>query len=190
MFRFLLKGRKSDMSDPQLTPDQAKFLLAVALPTIKKEQAVTKQVIEAIPLDKGDYRPDNIAKSALDLAWHVVAAEKRFLAGIAAGEFDFTPLNRPETIRNSADIAAWYDEAFKTNIARLEQMSGEQLAKLVDFRGMFQLPAVAYLTFSQNHSIHHRGQLSTYLRPMGAKVPAIYGESYDTSQAKATAKAS
>jgi uncharacterized damage-inducible protein DinB len=55
---------------------------------------------------------------------------------------------------------------------------------------MFQLPAVAYLTFSQNHSIHHRGQLSTYLRPMGAKVPAIYGESYDTSQAKTTAKGS
>jgi uncharacterized damage-inducible protein DinB len=155
MLRFLLKERNPDMSAPQLTPDQAKFLLAVALPTIKKEQAVTKQVIEAIPLDKGDYRPDNIAKSALDLAWHVVAAEKRFLAGIAAGEFDFTPLNRPETIRNSADIAAWYDEAFKTNIARLEQMSGEQLAKLVDFRGMFNLPAVAYLTFSQNHSIHH-----------------------------------
>jgi uncharacterized damage-inducible protein DinB len=190
MFMFLLKGRKSDMSAPQLTPDQAKFLLAVALPTIKKEQAVTKQVIEAIPLDKGDYRPDNIAKSALDLAWHVVAAEKRFLSGIVAGEFVFTPMNRPETVRNSADIASWYDEAFKTDIAKLEHMSGEQLAKLVDFRGMFQLPAVAYLTFSQNHSIHHRGQLSTYLRPMGAKVPAIYGESYDTSQAKATAKAS
>ena len=152
------------MSAPQLTPDQAKFLLAVALPTIKKEQAVTKQVIEAIPLDKGDYRPDNIAKSALDLAWHVVAAEKRFLAGIAAGEFDFTPMNRPETFRNSADIAAWYDEAFKTDIAKLEHMSGEQFAKSWSISAACSsFPAVAYLTFSQSHSIHHRGQLSTYL---------------------------
>ena len=56
--------------------------------------------------------------------------------------------------------------------------------KVVDFRGIFQLPAVAYLQTAQIHSIHHRGQLSMYLRPMGAKVPAIYGESYDSAQAK------
>jgi uncharacterized damage-inducible protein DinB len=40
-----------------------------------------------------------------------------------------------------------------------------------------------------NHTIHHRGQLSTYLRPMGSKVPAIYGESYDSAQAKKAAQA-
>jgi uncharacterized damage-inducible protein DinB len=49
---------------------------------------------------------------------------------------------------------------------------------------MFQYPAVLYLQFALNHSIHHRGQLSVYLRPMGAKVPSIYGESYDDSQAR------
>jgi uncharacterized damage-inducible protein DinB len=50
---------------------------------------------------------------------------------------------------------------------------------------MFQMPAVSFLTLSQNHTIHHRGQLSTYLRPMGGKVPSIYGESYDAAQARA-----
>jgi uncharacterized damage-inducible protein DinB len=45
--------------------------------------------------------------------------------------------------------------------------------------GMFNLPAVMYLQFMLNHSIHHRGQLSSYLRPMGAKVPSIYGGSFD-----------
>ena len=49
---------------------------------------------------------------------------------------------------------------------------------------MFQLPAVMYLGFVQQHSIHHRGQLSMYLRPMGAKVPSIYGESYDAAEAR------
>jgi uncharacterized damage-inducible protein DinB len=44
---------------------------------------------------------------------------------------------------------------------------------------MFNLPAVMYLQFMLNHSIHHRGQLSSYLRPMGAKVPSIYGGSFD-----------
>jgi hypothetical protein len=73
----------------QLTPDQAKFVLAMALPTLKSEHQTTKRVIAAIPLDKGDYRPDAVSKSALELAWHIVAAEKRFLSGIPAGAFDF-----------------------------------------------------------------------------------------------------
>jgi len=169
---------------PQLTPDQAKFLLAQALPRIMMEHATTMRVIEAIPLDKGDYHPDPVSKTALELAWHIVAAEKRFLSGICTGAFDFTPMNRPESIRNSAQIAAWFDETFNANIKQVEGLSGEQLAKSVDFRGMFQMPAVSFLTLSQNHSIHHRGQLSTYLRPMGAKVPSIYGESYDVAQAR------
>ena len=49
---------------------------------------------------------------------------------------------------------------------------------------LFRWPAVAYLQVGLNHSIHHRGQLSMYLRPMGAKVPSIYGESYDSALAK------
>ncbi|HWG87563.1 MAG TPA: DinB family protein, partial [Candidatus Acidoferrales bacterium] len=65
------------------------------------------------------------------------------------------------------------------------------LTRSIDFRGMFQLPAVMFLQTSLNHSIHHRGQLSTYLRPAGGKVPAIYGESYDSAEArKAAQKAS
>jgi len=54
---------------------------------------------------------------------------------------------------------------------------------------MLQLPAVMFLQFGLSHTIHHRGQLSTYLRPMGAKIPAIYGESYDSAQAKKAAQA-
>jgi uncharacterized damage-inducible protein DinB len=169
----------------QMTPDQAKFLLALTLPIIKTEHETTKRVIEAIPLDKGDYRPEAVAKSALELAWHIVAAEHRFLGGISAGKFDFTPNNRPDAINNSAKIAEWFDESFKANLKQIEGLSGEQLTKSVDFRGMFQMPAVSFLTLSQNHTIHHRGQLSTYLRPMGGKVPSIYGESYDAAQARA-----
>jgi uncharacterized damage-inducible protein DinB len=45
---------------------------------------------------------------------------------------------------------------------------------------MMQLSGVGYLTLMVKHSAHHRGQLSAYLRPMGAKVPGIYGPSGDT----------
>ncbi len=177
------------MSQP-LQPDQATFLLhAVFLPAVEREHAVTKKVIEAIPVDKGDYRPDPVSKTALELAWHIAAAEKRFLNGIADGEFDFSPSPRPETVRNSADIARWYGEMFQSAHSRLKSMSGAQLAKVIDFRGLLQLPAVAFLQTYLHHSVHHRGQLSTYLRPMGGKVPAIYGESYDSAEARKAAEA-
>lgn len=172
------------MSFPQLTPDQAKFILETALPALKSEHQITKQVIEAIPLEKGDYRPDAVSKSALELAWHIVAAEKRFLSGIPVGAFDFSPIHRPESITNSAGIAAWFDESFAANLKKLEGLSGESLTKTIDFRGMFQRPAATFLQLALNHTIHHRGQLSMYLRPMGAKVPSIYGESYDATQAR------
>jgi uncharacterized damage-inducible protein DinB len=170
-----------------LQPEQAALIACVMLPTLQREAATTRKVFEAIPLEKGDYRPEPIAKSALELAWHIAASEHRFLGGIAAGAFDFTPNHRPESVKNSADIAKWYGESFEKNFAAVSKLSGEQWGKILDFRGMFQLPAVMYLSFTNNHSVHHRGQLSTYLRPMGGKVPAIYGESYDSAEARKAA---
>jgi uncharacterized damage-inducible protein DinB len=168
-----------------MQPDQADFLLrSVFVPGLRNEHRVTKNVIEAIPLDKGTYRPDGISKSALDLAWHIVAAEMRFLEAVLAGEFDLSPRPIPDSIKNSADLVAWYAENFEPRVEKLLTLSPEQLTKIVDFRGIFQLPAVNYLNFIINHTVHHRGQLSMYLRPMGAKVPAIYGESFDSAEAR------
>ncbi len=169
--------------------DQAHFLLhGVYLPGLKNEHRLTKSVITAIPLDKGGYRPDGISKSALDLAWHIASTEMRFMDAVQAGEFDFSPTPRPESIKNSADLAGWYVDNFEPRLEKLTKLSNEQLLKIIDFRGVVQLPAVMYLGFVSHHSIHHRGQLSMYLRPMGAKVPAIYGESYDSAEARKAAQ--
>ena len=100
------------------------------------------------------------------------------------GAFDFTNSARTPELKTSADIARWYAETTRQDLERLAAAPADVLLKIVDFRGLFQLPAVAFLDFSMRHIVHHRGQLSTYLRPMGAKVPAIYGESYDSAQAK------
>ena len=177
------------MTQP-MQADQANFLLnAVSLPSLEREHLVTRMVIEAIPLDKGDYRPDPVSKTALELAWHIAAAEKRFLGGIAEGGFNFAAIPRPESVRNSAEIARWYEDMYQAVLPRLQKLSSEQLTKMLDFRGMFQLPAVAFFQLAVNHMIHHRGQLSTYLRPMGGKVPPIYGESYDSAEARKAAEA-
>jgi uncharacterized damage-inducible protein DinB len=177
------------MSQP-IQAEQATFLLReIFLPALAAEHRTTKAVIEAIPLTKGEYRPDPVSKTALELAWHIVTAEKRFLEGIANGGFNFDAMPRPESVQTSADMARWYQNMYQTVLPRLQELSGEQLAKNIDFRGILQQPAVLYLRVTLHHSVHHRGQLSTYLRPMGGKVPAIYGESYDSAEAKKAVQA-
>jgi uncharacterized damage-inducible protein DinB len=64
-------------------------------------------------------------------------------------------------------------------MAQVKALSDDQLLKPISFFGIMTQPAVTYLSFLLMHGIHHRGQLSTYLRAMGAKVPSIYGGSAD-----------
>ena len=172
-----------------IQPAQADFLLhGLFLPGLKNEHRITKGVIDAIPPDQGDYRPNGISKSALDLAWHIVATEMRFLDAVAAGQFDLAPNPRPDSIKTSTELSAWYTENFGPHVEKVSKLSPDQLLKVVDFRGIFQMPAVLFLNVLLHHSVHHRGQLSMYLRPMGAKVPAIYGESFDTAEARKAAQ--
>ena len=165
-----------------LSADQAAFARELALRSLNGEHVVTRRIIEAIPADKSDYRPEPFVKTAQELAWHIVTAEHRFLDSVVNGAFDFSASPRPAEVVTPADISRWYSETFAKDVAR--RPAADALGKVIDFRGIFQMPAVLFLQIGLNHSIHHRGQLSMYLRPMGAKVPAIYGESYDSAQAK------
>jgi uncharacterized damage-inducible protein DinB len=170
-----------------MTPDQAVFLRNLYLGTLKNESRTTKSILESVPADKADYRPDPISKTANELVRHVAAADNRFVETVINGTFDTNPSMIPEDVKTPVEIASWYEQRYAKNFEALAKLSGENLVKIVDFRGMFQKPAVTFLIFGLNHTIHHRGQLSSYLRCMGAKVPAIYGESYDSAQAKKAA---
>ena len=61
----------------------------------------------------------------------------------------------------------------------MKALTPEHLATEIDFFGMMKMPAVALISMAIRHSVHHRGQLSSYLRAMGGKVPGIYGPSAD-----------
>ena len=174
---------------PSLQPEQATFLLqAVLLPALTSEHAITQRVIEAIPDDKGDFAPHPVSRTALDLAWHIVSAEHRFFDAVCSGNFDYTPVPRPDSARAGADISGWNANSFRQDLARVAATSPEQLMTPIDFRGLFKLPAVTFLQIAINHTIHHRGQLSAYLRQMGARVPSIYGHSWDDLQDAAKRK--
>ncbi len=174
----------------EMTAEQAVSLLQnIYLGTLKNESRITRKVLETVPADKCDYRPDTASRTAIELARHIAAADNRFLETVINGLFDANPAMIPENVKTPAETAVWYEERFAKNFDALTKLNGEQLTKMVDFRGMFQRPAVSFVMLGLHHTIHHRGQLSSYLRCMGAKVPSIYGESYDDAQARKAAQA-
>ncbi len=163
-----------------LTSDQAAFMLHVlGLPALKAEHSMTSAVIAAIPPERGDYRPHADSRSAFDLAWHIVSAEIKYLDALAAGVFPHDLKPAPDSVRKPSDVLAWYTQRFDPAMTRLQSTTGDDLLRIVDFYGLRTFPAIGLLQIILNHTIHHRGQLSTYLRPMGAKVPSLYGPSYD-----------
>lgn len=171
-----------------MTADQAVFLLQnVYLGSLKNESRITKKVLEAVPADKSEHRPDPISKSAIELVRHIAVADNRFLETVINGVFDVNATALPENVKTPQEVATWYEQRFVKNFDALTKLSGDQLIKMVDFRGLFQRPAVSFVMLGMVHTIHHRGQLSSYLRCMGAKVPSIYGESYDAAQARKAA---
>ncbi len=168
----------------ELTADQAHlFVQNVLLGTVKGESRITKAVLEALPAAGAQYRPEPHAKPAIELVRHIAAADIRFLDTVISGVFSVGAL-LPEDLSTPQQIANWYETAFAERFAALAALPGDALIKVVDFRGFFQRPAYTFLTMSMLHTSHHRGQLSTYLRAAGGKVPAIYGESYDSAEAK------
>ena len=77
------------------------------------------------------------------------------------------------------EILKWYDTNYKDRLAKLKTLPATKLAAPIPFFGMPPMPAVTYLNFMTHHCAHHRGQLCSYVRPMGGKVPSVYGGSAD-----------
>ena len=98
-----------EITVPALLPEHALFLRDDRVPSLKIEHAVTRRVIEAIPRRQRRLPPGRVAKSAVDLAWHIAGAEHRFMDAVVTGAFDFTDAaaGRPD---DSADVARWYAE--------------------------------------------------------------------------------
>lgn len=173
-----------------MTAEQAHlFVQNMVLGILKNENRTTQSVLIAVPDANLDYRPDPCAKTASELIRHIASADILFLKSVADGAFVPGSVKIPEDVKTPEEIAGWYGEEYAKHLDAVARLSGEQLIKMVDFMGRFARPAFTFLQIGLLHTVHHRGQLSTYLRPMGGKVPAIYGESYDSAEAKKVAQA-
>jgi uncharacterized damage-inducible protein DinB len=143
---------------------------------LKNEWQTTAKVIAAVPDGQRDYKPDPNGRSAWELATHIAGADVWFLDGVLNGKFD-QPDEKAQA-PTAAGVADWYRNEFPNRLERVLALPDDKLTQSIDFFGM-KMPAVQYLMFALVHMVHHRGQLASYLRPMGGKVPSIYGGSYD-----------
>jgi uncharacterized damage-inducible protein DinB len=160
---------------------EAKTVADFLISEFEHEMQSTVKVIQAVPAGNLDYRPDAKSKTGLGLVRHITLEDEWLLNCIANGEFTPPPDDSDACgIMNSADAAARYKEKVPVALNRVRALSGEKLTTVVDLFGIVQMPLVNFLSMASKHSVHHRGQLSTYLRPMGGKVPGIYGPSADT----------
>ncbi len=159
-----------------MTADQAKAVATTVGQQLQQEWMTTYKVLSAVPEGKRDYKPEPNSRSAWDLAAHIAGADIWFLDGVLAGKFGNPSEEAPAP--NIVDLASWYKKEFPNRLERVLALDGNKLTQIIEFYGM-KLPAVQYLVFTLVHMVHHRGQLATYLRPMGSKVPSIYGGSFD-----------
>ena len=162
--------------------NQAQFLAQYLCRLWEGEFPATCKVLGAVPDDKCSYRPDEKSRTAWQLAAHIATSDIWFADSIVSGSFVFDPAvakQREAQFGSIADIVGFYKKEFPAALDRIRAMPAEKLAATVDFFGMMRMPDVTYLGLANNHSVHHRGQLAAYLRAMGSKVPAIYGDSAD-----------
>lgn len=167
-----------------MTPEEAKGLAGYMCQHLDMEHQISRKILAALPEDQLNFKLGDKGRTAAQLAWHLVQSERSFAEGIAALTFDHWSPEAPPPA-TVAEIVAVYDRDVAPALERVKSMTGEQLATPVSFMGVATLPVVFYIGWNAHHTIHHRGQLSTYLRALNAHVPVIYGESADESMVAA-----
>ena len=138
------------------------------------------KVLKAIPSTSHDYRPHPQSRTAIELAWLLAESEAGLRSLMETGKVEWKetkPSGSLETI-----VAAYEKNATAVNeaLARLDEAAWEGKATFL-MAGMppWEDALESFAWGFLHDAIHHRGQLTTYLRPMGGKVPAVYGPSAD-----------
>jgi len=139
-----------------------------------KEAKTTSRVLARIP-EGSDYKPDPRSRTAQQIAWQIVCEEKMIIEALETGTAAWSPPPMPSTMKEVVDA---YDRLNADMPARWKAIPDARWAGTVAFFGRDR-PASAMAWSFLFDIVHHRGQITTYLRPMGSTVPQIYGPSGD-----------
>jgi uncharacterized damage-inducible protein DinB len=138
------------------------------------ESRTTRNVLARIP-DGSHYKPDPKSRTAQEIAWQIVCEEQMIIEALETGTVAWAPADMPAAM---ADVLAAYDAQSASIIARWQALPAERWTGMLDFFGT-ERPASPMAWSFLFDIVHHRGQITTYLRPMGSTVPQIYGPSAD-----------
>jgi uncharacterized damage-inducible protein DinB len=138
------------------------------------ESKTTRKVLARIP-EGSDYRPDPKSRTAREIAWQIVCEEKMIIDALETGEAEWAPPPTPATMK---EVVAAHERQAAGMERRWKDLPGERWQGQLEFFGT-KRPASPMAWSFLFDIVHHRGQLTTYLRPMGSTVPRIYGPSAD-----------
>jgi uncharacterized damage-inducible protein DinB len=157
------------------------------LPEFDHEMAVTRKVLERVDDARFGWKPHERSMSLGRLATHVAEIPRWGLTILTQPEFNMVDGEyTPASAATTAEVLALFDGQVKTIRALLVAQTDVGLMSTWTFKQngqeLFGMPrAAAWRSWVMNHLVHHRGQLSVYLRQTGSKVPGIYGPSADES---------
>jgi uncharacterized damage-inducible protein DinB len=144
------------------------------------ERPAFLSVLKAIPKGGAAYRPDPKARTAAELAWLLAVEEAALLNLIDTGAVEWADSAPPERIDEIVSAFERSSAEVNARLLQLDDAAWEKKVRLLMGGGGSWEDTLSQMSWGfLFDAIHHRGQLSTYLRPMGGKVPSIYGPSAD-----------
>jgi len=146
------------------------------------ELKATRAIIEGLPSDKLDYKPHPVNRSAYEIAEHILAHMVDFKLILETNSFDETLVF---DFDSPSGAALQFDQLAEAVNKSLESATdaaweNEPVELKINGNSILTIPRMQMMWFFFFDVIHHRGQLSSYIRPMGGKNPAVYGYSADT----------
>ncbi len=151
---------------------------------VRHEAAATRRMLELVPDESLSWRPHDKSRTLFELATHIANLPGLFIASIDCDEFD---RNEYTFVADGArDILQIFDTNISKSLKALENQSDVSLYKnwryLYGENVIFEMPRIAVVkAMGINHLIHHRGQLSVYLRLLDIPLPGMYGPTADDS---------
>ena len=139
-----------------------------------QESKTTRNVLARIP-ESSAYRPDPRSRTAQEIAWQIVCEEKMLIDALESGKVEWAPPPMPDSMR---DVLAEYERQSAEVLRRWDALPQSKWDGSLEFFGS-ERPASPMAWSFLFDIVHHRGQITTYLRPMGSTVPQIYGPSAD-----------
>jgi uncharacterized damage-inducible protein DinB len=165
-------------------------MIDALLPEFDQEMANTRKVLERVPDDKLSWRPHPKSWTMGELATHVATLPSWTVETFGRDELDITPDGKPPApqapVKSREELLAKFDASVAAGRKSLASAADAAMFQpwtlLSGGNKLMTLPRAAVMRgFVMSHSIHHRAQLSVYLRLNDIPVPALYGPSADES---------